>query len=168
LIEYNVYYLLITQKTETIMEWYLKVVRDNYANFNGRARRKEYWMFTLVNVIIAIILAVIDNVAGLTYAGGNGIIGSVYSLIVLVPGIAAVVRRLHDTGRSGWNYLWVLTCIGIFYVLYLLILEGDHGPNEYGADPKGDENLDPFAGKREEQNPFSSPNPENPFRDDNN
>jgi uncharacterized membrane protein YhaH (DUF805 family) len=103
LIEYNVYYLLITQKTETIMEWYLKVVRDNYANFNGRARRKEYWMFTLVNVIIAIILAVIDNVAGLTYAGGNGIIGSVYSLIVLVPGIAAVVRRLY------WYFLCIVS-----------------------------------------------------------
>lgn len=148
------------------MEWYLKVVRDNYANFNGRARRKEYWMFTLVNIIIAIILAVIDKVAGLDYAGGNGIIGSIYSLAVLVPGIAAVVRRLHDTGRSGWNYLWVLTCIGIFYVLYLLIIEGDHGQNEYGPDPKSDEDEDPFAGQREAQNPFSSPN--NPFSNDNN
>lgn len=147
------------------MEWYLKVVRDNYANFNGRARRKEYWMFTLVNVIIAIILAVIDQAAGLTVGAGNGIIGSIYSLIVLIPGIAAAVRRLHDTGKSGWNYLWVLTCIGAFYVLYLLIIEGDHGQNEYGPDPKAEENQDPFAGQREDHNPFSNPN--NPFNNDN-
>lgn len=149
------------------MEWYLKVVRDNYANFNGRARRKEYWMFTLVNVIIVIILGVVDQVTGLTYAG-QGVLGGIYSLLVFIPGLAVVVRRLHDTGRSGWNYLWVLTCIGILYVLYLTIIEGDHGPNEYGPDPKSDENDDPFAGQREETNPFSDPTtPINPFRNEN-
>lgn len=162
------------------MEWYLKVVRDNYANFNGRARRKEYWMFFLVNLGISIVLGIIDNVLGLkiggnelaAYGGGTGVIGGIYSLAVFIPSLAVTVRRLHDTGKSGWNYLWVLTCIGAFYVLYLLIQEGDHGQNEYGADPKGGENEDPFAGQRDANNPFSGQNnpfsnPNNPFRNDN-
>lgn len=124
-------------------------------------------MFTLVNVIIAMILAVIDQAVGSTFEG-QGIIGSIYSLLVFVPSLAVTVRRLHDTGRSGWNYLWVLTCIGILYVLYLTIIEGDHGQNEYGPDPKSDENEDPFAGQREDTNPFSNPTePTNPFRNDN-
>lgn len=149
------------------MEWYLKVVRDNYANFNGRARRKEYWMFVLVNFIIALVLGAVDRMAGLTYSG-QGILSSIYSLLVFIPGLAAVVRRLHDTGRSGWNYLWVFTCIGILYVLYLTIIEGDHGQNNYGPDPKSSENDDPFAGQRETPNPFSNPtHPTDPFRDDN-
>ncbi|TJZ62288.1 DUF805 domain-containing protein [Sphingobacterium olei] len=161
------------------MEWYLKVVRDNYANFNGRARRKEYWMFTLVNFIIgSVILRTIDQLFGLTFGGEglpwysqNGILSTVYSLAVLIPGLAVSVRRLHDTGRSGWNFLWVFTCIGIIYVLYLAILEGDHGHNEYGADPKGDENQDPFAGQREAyqdpNNPYTNPHtPNNPFDSD--
>ncbi|HMR18381.1 MAG TPA: DUF805 domain-containing protein [Sphingobacterium sp.] len=150
------------------MEWYLKVVRDNYANFNGRARRKEYWMFVLVNVIISVILGLIDGIFGLSIGGnaGAGVLGSIYALAVFVPGLAVAVRRLHDTGRSGWNYLWVLTCIGIIYVLYLMIIEGDQGQNEYGADPKGGENEDPFAGQRGDSNPFVNPN--NPFNNDNN
>lgn len=163
------------------MEWYLKVVRDNYANFNGRARRKEYWMFTLVNLIIgSIILRSIDMMFGLTigptegvpWYSQNGTLSSIYSLAVLIPGLAVSVRRLHDIGKSGWNLLWILTCIGIFYVLYLHIVEGDQGQNEYGPDPKGGENEDPFAGQRDTSNPFSGENnpfsnPNNPFRNDN-
>lgn len=165
------------------MEWYLKVVRDNYANFSGRARRKEYWMFVLFNIIISAIIAIIDNIFGLkyggeelsAYGGGTGVLGSIYSLAVFIPSLAVTVRRLHDVGKSGWNYLWVLTCIGALYVLYLAITEGDHGPNEYGPDPKDDENNNnpfgpqsndhnPYSG---ENNPFNSPNPNNPFRNDN-
>ena len=74
------------------MEWYLKVVRDNYANFNGRARRKEYWMFVLINVLISIALGVIDAVTGIF------MIQNIYSLAVFVPSIAVGVRRLHDVG----------------------------------------------------------------------
>lgn len=165
------------------MEWYLKVVRDNYANFSGRARRKEYWMFVLFNIIISAIIAVIDSIFGLkyggeefaAYGGGTGVLGSIYSLAVFIPSLAVTVRRLHDVGKSGWNYLWVLTCIGIFYLLYLAITEGDHGPNKYGPDPKEDENgnnpfghqsndYNPYSG---ENNPFNNPNPDNPFRNDN-
>jgi len=116
-----------------MFNWYLKVIKENYANFEGRARRSEYWYFTLVSVIISIILRIIDSVIG----GDIGIVGGIYSLAVLVPSIAVGVRRLHDIGKSGW-YLFVafIPIAGAIWLLVLLCKEGDHGPNEYGADPK--------------------------------
>ena len=97
------------------MEWYLKVMRDNYANFSGRARRREYWMFTLVYVIILIACTVLDNVLGTLFmmdAGplgeismGYGWIYTICGLIHFIPGLALAVRRLHDVGKSGWFYL---------------------------------------------------------------
>lgn len=160
------------------MEWYLKVVRDNYANFKGRARRKEFWMFNLISIIISIILMVVDNMLGFKFASEpvpgaewasslqSGYISSIYSLAILIPSLAVCVRRFHDTGKSGWNLLWYFTCIGILYQLYLFIKEGDQGQNEYGADPKGGENEDPFAGQRDVNNPFSGQN--NPFNNNDN
>jgi uncharacterized membrane protein YhaH (DUF805 family) len=114
-----------------MLEWYLKVVKENYANFEGRARRSEYWYFALVNIIISVILGVIDSVIGISVLGG------IYSLAVLVPSIAVGVRRMHDIGKSGWYLLVALIPIaGIIWLLVLLCKEGDTGPNEYGADPK--------------------------------
>jgi len=114
-----------------MLEWYLKVVKEKYANFEGRARRSEYWYFALVNIIISVILGVIDSVIGISVLGG------IYSLAVLVPSIAVGVRRMHDIGKSGWYLLVALIPIaGIIWLLVLLCKEGDTGPNEYGADPK--------------------------------
>ena len=107
------------------MEWYLKVVRDNYANFNGRARRKEYWMFVLINVLISIALGVIDAVTGIF------MIQNIYSLAVCVPGIAVGVRRLHDVGKSGWFLLIPI------YNFILLVTDTNSGENSYGPSPKG-------------------------------
>jgi uncharacterized membrane protein YhaH (DUF805 family) len=116
-----------------MIDWYLKVVRDNYANFEGRARRSEYWYYTLFNLIIGIVLQVIDHFIGFEY----GLLGSIYSLAVLVPGLAVFVRRLHDVGKSGWYILLIfLPVIGWIWLLVLLFTEGDNGPNEYGEDPK--------------------------------
>ncbi|HEX2190646.1 MAG TPA: DUF805 domain-containing protein [Longimicrobiaceae bacterium] len=116
------------------MEWYLEVFRK-YAVFSGRARRKEYWMFVLFNVLASISLAIADGVLGL--GGGFGLLGAVYALAVLVPGLAVSVRRLHDTGRSGW---WLLVAIvpilGPIALLVLMALDGEPGPNQYGANPK--------------------------------
>ena len=83
------------------MNWYLGVLKK-YADFNGRARRKEYWVFVLFNLIISCVLSVIDVFVG-TYSAamGVGILSGLYALGVLIPGIAVTVRRLHDTGRSG-------------------------------------------------------------------
>ena len=82
------------------MNWYLEVLKK-YADFSGRAQRKEYWYFVLFNVLIAIVLAIIDISLGIANREGLGPLRGIYSLAVLIPSIAVGVRRLHDTGRSG-------------------------------------------------------------------
>lgn len=127
------------------MNWYLKVVRDNYANFEGRARRQEYWMFTLINVLIFFVLAF---VSGLLADSGDAsvipiIIIGVYFLAILVPSIAVTVRRLHDTGKSGWYYLLsFIPYIGGIIMLVFTVQNGDVGLNQYGPDPKNPESND--------------------------
>jgi uncharacterized membrane protein YhaH (DUF805 family) len=112
------------------MEWYLKVLRQ-YADFTGRARRKEYWMFTLVSGIISVVLAILDNV--LT----TSLLGALYSLAVLLPSLAVGVRRLHDTGRSGWWLLiGIIPLIGWIVLIVFLATDGERQPNAYGPDPK--------------------------------
>ena len=124
------------------MEWFLKVVRDNYSNFNGRARRKEYWMFVLFNLIFAVIAATLDNMLGLTFNEmiPYGYLYIAYAFAVLIPGIAVAVRRLHDVNKSGWMMLVVfIPFVGAIWLLVLLVIEGTKGDNQYGADPKGSE-----------------------------
>ena len=129
------------------MEWYLKVMRDNYANFSGRARRREYWMFTLVYVIILIACTGLDNVLGTLFmmdAGplgeismGYGWIYTICGLIHFIPGLALAVRRLHDVGKSGWFYLiFLIPFIGAVWLLVLFCLEGKKEDNKYGPNPK--------------------------------
>lgn len=123
------------------MNWYLKVLKENYANFEGRARRKEYWMFTLFNVLIILGLYALFMVGIATEIGALssifGILYFVYALGVLVPGLAVAVRRLHDTGKSGWMILvGLIPFIGGIWLLVLYVTEGDKGDNEYGPDPK--------------------------------
>src|SRR5262245_7416565 len=111
------------------MQWYLDVLKK-YAVFEGRARRKEYWMFVLFNFIIAFGLGIVDGVVGLN-KGGVGILGLLYNLAVLVPSIAVGVRRLHDTGRSGlWYLLMFVFCIGWIVLLVFFVQEGTSGNNE--------------------------------------
>jgi uncharacterized membrane protein YhaH (DUF805 family) len=123
-----------------MIDWYKKVVLENYANFNGRARRSEYWYYSLMNLIILIIAAVIDNVVGLTLGGAPyGVLYSLYALAVFIPGLAVSVRRLHDVNKSGWFILIALIpLIGAIWLLVLFCTEGTKGNNQYGADPKSD------------------------------
>ncbi|HEQ1857258.1 TPA: DUF805 domain-containing protein [Providencia alcalifaciens] len=125
------------------MNWYLEVIKNNYANFEGRARRKEYWMFTLVNMIIimvlyALIIASVDYTTG--EMGGLGMIAGIllgiYALATIVPSIAVTVRRLHDTEKSGWWYLVSFIPFGAFVLLVFMCLEGTKGENRFGTDPK--------------------------------
>jgi uncharacterized membrane protein YhaH (DUF805 family) len=118
------------------MNWYLEVLK-NYAGFNGRARRKEYWMFYLISTIIAVALNVLGGAIEFP------LIGSIYSLAVLIPTIAVGVRRLHDVNKSGWFLLIPI------YNIILLATNGDQGSNEYGADPKGngEEIIETFGTK---------------------
>lgn len=121
------------------MEWYLKVLKQ-YSDFNGRARRKEYWMFTLFNVIFAVAAMVLDNVLGIAFESiGYGPIYGLYILAVLVPGLAVGVRRLHDIGKSGWWLLvGLIPLIGTIWLIILLATEGTRGDNEYGPNPKAE------------------------------
>ena len=114
------------------MEWYLKVVRDNYANFNGRASRQEYWMFVLFNIIFAVVAMVVDGVLGLEF-----IIYMLYMLAVLIPGIAVFVRRMHDIGKSGWwFFISLIPLIGGIWLLVLLATDGSSEDNNYGTSLK--------------------------------
>lgn len=112
------------------MEYYLKALKQ-YADFEGRARRKEYWMFFLFNVMFSILATILDSLIGLSLVSG------LYSLVLLVPGIAAGVRRLHDIGKSGW---WLLIAfiplIGVIWLIVLLATDGQPGANQYGDNPK--------------------------------
>ena len=118
------------------MHWYLEVLKK-YAQFDGRSRRKEYWMFVLFNFIIALVLGIIDGVLGLRIGeGGNGILSTIYSLAVFIPSLAVTVRRLHDTNRTGW---WILIglipIIGFIVLLICYLQEGDAAENQYGPPP---------------------------------
>jgi len=109
-----------------------------YAEFNGRSRRKEYWMFVLFNIIIAIIIASFERLFGFDANGfGSGFLSTIYSLLVLIPGIAVGVRRLHDIGKSGWWILIVFVpIIGWIWLIILFATDGHPGSNEYGLNPK--------------------------------
>ena len=119
------------------MNWYLQALKK-YADFSGRARRKEYWFFVLFNIIISVVLTVCDVFMG-TYsaAASIGILTGIYTLAVLIPGIAVSVRRLHDTGRTGWWLLIVLVpLIGALVLLIFMIIDSQPGQNAYGPSPK--------------------------------
>lgn len=105
------------------MNYYLKVLQ-NYANFNGRARRSEYWYFFLFNAIFSFAFGFVCGLMQVPQ------FASVYTLALLVPSIAVAVRRMHDVGKSGWFILIPI------YNLVLAVTEGTKGPNEYGPDPK--------------------------------
>lgn len=118
------------------MGWYLEVLKK-YAQFSGRARRKEYWMFTLFNVIISIVLGFIDSVVFKTSSGSTGILSLLYMVAIFLPGLAVAIRRLHDTGRSGWWFLIAFVPIlGWIALLIFMILDSQPGDNEYGPNPK--------------------------------
>jgi uncharacterized membrane protein YhaH (DUF805 family) len=132
----------LTIKSKNFMiEWYKKVVFENYANINGRARRSEYWYYVLVNVLVyllSLILIAICFAAGIEIVGFIIIGGlAIYMILNIVPNICVLVRRLHDVNKSGWYYfVTFIPLIGSFWLIYLLCSEGDHGSNDYGKDPK--------------------------------
>lgn len=149
------------------MNWMILPLK-RYAEFSGRSRRMEYWMFTLLNVIVILVLAFL--VAGVGGAGGmfepgadpSAAMGSLFGgmgllivlwiLAVFIPSIAVSVRRLHDRDMSGWWYLAFLVGGLIPYIgflisigfLVLMLLPGTVGPNRFGADPKGGADVGVF------------------------
>ncbi|QEH70117.1 DUF805 domain-containing protein [Cellulosilyticum sp. WCF-2] len=112
------------------MEWYVGVLKK-YADFSGRARRKEYWMFFLINIIIGIVLGFLATILK------TSILSTIYSLAVLIPGIAVCIRRLHDIGKSGWWwFIALIPLVGPIWLLVLVCTEGDSSNNQYGSNPK--------------------------------
>ncbi len=118
-----------------MVEWYMLALR-RYVDFAGRSRRREYWFFALGNVVIAIVLMLIERMLGMA-SGGYGILTIIFELAILVPSIAVSIRRLHDTGRSGW---WILIAfvpiLGALVLLYFMLLDSEPGMNAYGPNPK--------------------------------
>ena len=149
------------------MNWMILPFK-RYAEFSGRSRRMEYWMFTLLNVIVVTVLLVATGSMGaftdpetmaepggglMALFGGLGILIVVYGLAVLLPSIAVTVRRLHDRDMSGWWYLGAVVGGLIPFVgflvsiafLVLMALPGTPGPNRFGPDPKGEGEAETFA-----------------------
>ena len=128
------------------MEWYIKVLKQ-YAEFEGRARRKEYWMFTLIHFLIIMALqTVMVMLGGMNPESSMGLVIlsllSLYSLGVFIPSLAVAIRRLHDTGRSGW---WLLIgfvpIIGAIVLIVFMVQDSQPGANQYGENPKGVESA---------------------------
>ena len=126
------------------MNWYLKVWQQ-YADFTGRARRTEYWMFTLFNFIIVMLFYFL--IFGILVTGNDStmivliptILLVIYAFAVLIPNLAVVVRRLHDIGKSGWWYfIGFIPLVGPIWLLVLLCTDSQYGSNEWGDNPKGE------------------------------
>ncbi|MFF6781726.1 DUF805 domain-containing protein [Streptomyces sp. NPDC012510] len=112
------------------MHWFIEVLKK-YAVFSGRARRTEYWMFTLVSSLIWLGLWVL----GLSI--DSEVPEFVFLAAVFLPSLAVSVRRLHDTGRSGWWVLiGIIPCVGTIVTIIFMATEGQRDANQYGPDPK--------------------------------
>ena len=113
------------------MHYYLDVIKK-YAVFSGRARRQEYWMFLLINLIVEIVLYAIGAALNTQF------LYDLYALALLLPSLAVAARRLHDTDRSGWWLLIVIIpLIGAIVLIVFLATDSQAGQNKYGPNPKG-------------------------------
>lgn len=111
--------------------YFIDVFRKRYALFEGRASRKEYWMFVLFQFLVSIGIFIIEDIIDL-----DGFLTIIYAFATLVPGLGLVIRRLHDVGKSGW---WYFVCfipfIGSIWILILLCTQSQYGENQYGQPP---------------------------------
>lgn len=115
------------------MNYYIQVL-EKYATFSGRSQRKEFWIFILVNALIGAISAII-SIALNTNIMGKFVL--FYTLAIAIPSIAVAVRRLHDTGRSGWFiFLELIPIVGSIVLLIFMAQDSQSGANKYGQNPK--------------------------------
>jgi len=117
------------------MSWYLAGLAK-YAVFSGRARRREFWMFYLVTMSIFLLLGFIQG-----FLGSSGEITNAFGLFSIIPTLAVSVRRLHDTGRSGWWVLIQLIPFGLIVLLIFMGLKGNAEENKFGGNPKINDSL---------------------------
>ncbi len=134
------------EQNYNMFDWWKKVHLQNYANFNGRARRAEYWYAYLFNIIfflpiyILFIIAVVNESEIMMVITGG--IMLILGLLLVVPYLAVAVRRLHDTNKSGWFLLLSIVPVASLVIFVFTVLEGDKGENNYGKDPKDFTNQD--------------------------
>jgi len=115
------------------MKWYLGVLKK-YAVFDGRARRKEYWMFFLFNLVISFVLVLIEGIA---LESDVGVLSIIYDLAVLIPGLAVGVRRLHDTNHRGWwLFISLVPLVGTIVLIVYMVSDSQWNENKYGPNPK--------------------------------
>jgi uncharacterized membrane protein YhaH (DUF805 family) len=120
-----------------MMNWVQAVFRK-FAVFEGRAQRAEFWWFVLFCFLCQIVLAVIDGMLGTSrMAAGQGLLGMLFALGILIPSLAVGARRLHDTGRSGWWLLiGLIPILGTIVLIWFCVQDSQPGSNSYGANPK--------------------------------
>ena len=134
------------------MKNYIDVLTHRYATFSGRAARREYWMFALWNIIVAILISILDTFIGSTIPYW------VYFLVIIIPSIALGVRRLHDTGHSGWwMFIGLIPLLGGLIILFWLIKDSMVGDNAYGPNPKGASSM--MQAQAIHVDPFLPPTP---------
>ena len=111
---------------------------SKYVDFSGRARRSEYWYFALFNFLVGIVTNILDAILGTGYDGATsgGLVNTLVGLALVLPGLAVAVRRLHDTGRSGWWVLLVFAIIVGWIVLLVWFVSDSKADNQYGPNPK--------------------------------
>jgi uncharacterized membrane protein YhaH (DUF805 family) len=115
----------------------VKICLHKYADFSGRARRSEFWWWVLFTIMVGLVAGIIDAILGTRTVGGNGLVGSLANLALLLPSLAVGARRLHDTGRSGWwQLLWIVIIVG-WVVLIVWWCSDSQGDNQYGPSPTG-------------------------------
>jgi len=121
---------------EQNVRWFLEPLKK-YSQFSGRARRKEFWQFTLFSTGITFVLAFCEGMFGLSTNTQVSVLAGIYSLAVLVPSIAVSVRRLHDTNRSGWwSMIGMIPLVGSIVLLVYMAADGTSGSNRFGPNPK--------------------------------
>lgn len=119
------------------MRWFLRAMR-HYADFGGRSRRREYWSFVLIYLGLGIVVAGIEATLAQTVGQPLMWLMLLFMLATLIPSLAVTVRRLHDTGRSGWWVLLnVVPLIGPVVLLVFVVTDSEPGYNRYGPSPKG-------------------------------
>lgn len=119
---------------------YYSICLSKFADFSGRARRREYWTFALVNCLIAMLLLILGLAFGEDSPASN-IMVTIFYLIMLVPNLSVSVRRLHDIGKSGWYmFLGLIPLIGGLILLVWALMDSEPGENQYGKNPKEGDN----------------------------
>jgi uncharacterized membrane protein YhaH (DUF805 family) len=128
------------------MHLYLDVFKNHYADFQGRASRTEYWMFTLFHFIAVFSLFFLFVISESRFIAG---VLMIYYLASIVPSVAITVRRLHDIGKSGWAYLFgFIPLVGSFILIIFACMKGQPNHNQYGPNPKFISNNSPSQNTR--------------------